>query len=144
MFGNCQGSASEMPVSYSRAIAKSARSGLSGARSQPGRSLIPPASFERHGSTLPEVTGLSGFVTTKNRLPGKSREKFTFPEHSEVLFVQDTPNAVEDEKPQTSVVDARSLRNISEIVKAIKERIDFGGRGDDGQRSVNCDPRRLA
>src|ERR1044071_4031208 len=99
MFGNCQGSASEMPVSYSRAIAKSARSGLSGARSQPGRSLIPPASFERHGSTLPEVTGLSGFVTTKNRLPGKTREKFTFPEHSEVLFVQDITGCCRIEKP---------------------------------------------
>jgi hypothetical protein len=50
------------------ATAKSAKSGLSGARSPPGRSLIPPTSFERHGSTLPKFTGLGGFVTTNNSL----------------------------------------------------------------------------
>jgi hypothetical protein len=35
------------------------------------------------------VYGSGGFVTTKNRPPGKSREKFTFREHSEVSIVQD-------------------------------------------------------
>jgi hypothetical protein len=44
-------------------------------------------------------------------------------------------------KHQSLTLDQFEIR---EIVQAIKERIDFGGRGDDGQRSVNCDAIRLA
>ena len=59
-------------------------------------------------------------------------EKFTFREHSEVSFVQVSPDAPEHEKSQTPLVDARSLRNISEMARPIKGRIDSGDPGEGG------------
>jgi hypothetical protein len=96
-----------------RATAKSARSGFSGARSPPGRSLIPPTSFERHGSTLPKFTGLGGFVTTKNSLHATAGRSSRFGSIRKSRSCKISPDAVEQVKPQTPRVDARPFRNSS-------------------------------